>query len=155
MNDSTKIPERLSALLKLFDSVTDMDERAALLVSYADRFKSVPPEISSRPFPEEHRVSICESQAYVWGVPDGEGRLTFYFAVENPSGISAKALASILASTTLGARPEEIVNLQSDIVERLFRKDMSMGKGMGLMGMVEMMRAIAASYVARPAKASA
>ena len=155
MSDSPKIPQKLSDLLKRFDSVTDMNDRAALLVSYADRFTPVPPEIASRPFPEAHRVSVCESQAYVWGVPDKEGGLNFYFAVENPSGVSAKALASILASTTSGARPEEIVNIQSDIVERLFRQDISMGKGMGLMGMIELMRAIAASYVTRPAKESA
>ena len=38
----------------------------------------------------------CESEAYVWAVPNADGTLELHFAVENPSGVSAKALAAIL-----------------------------------------------------------
>jgi len=65
------------------------------------------------------------------------------FAVENPSGISAKALASILASALSGLTPEAIAQVSPDIVEQIFRQNISMGKGMGLMAMVQAVQALA------------
>jgi cysteine desulfuration protein SufE len=154
MKEAAKTPEKLTTLLTAFDSITDLDERANMLVSYADRFSPVPTAIATRPFPPNHRVPMCESDAYVWGALNTRGGLDLYFAVENPSGISAKALAAILSKTLSGARPEEIVNVHSNIVERLFRRNLSMGKGMGLMGIVEMVRAIAARQMKAPVRSS-
>jgi sulfur transfer protein SufE len=65
------------------------------------------------------------------------------FAVENPSGVSAKALAAILESTLSGLSPEEIASVDPEIVEQIFRQNISMGKGMGLMSMVQAVRALA------------
>jgi sulfur transfer protein SufE len=70
-----------------------------------------------------------------------------YFAVENPAGISAKALATILQKTLSGLRPAEIAAVTPDIVERIFRQNISMGKGMGLMSMVEMIRTLAKRHL--------
>jgi sulfur transfer protein SufE len=71
--------------------------------------------------------------------------MKLYFAVENPSGVSAKALAAILDRTLSGLTPEEIGRIDTSIVERIFRQNISMGKGMGLMSMVEAVRALARS----------
>ena len=62
-----------------------------------------------------------------------DGTLHLYFAVENPSGVSAKALAAILDRTLSGLTPEEIAQIDASVVEKLFRQNISMGKGMGLM----------------------
>jgi sulfur transfer protein SufE len=76
-------------------------------------------------------------------VPQDDGTVKLYFAVENPSGVSAKALATILDKTLSGLPPEQIAAVQPDIVQRFFRENMSMGKGLGLMGMVQAVQTLA------------
>ena len=72
-----------------------------------------------------------------------DGTLKLYFAVENPSGVSAKALAAILDKTLSGLPASEIATVNCDIVEKIFRQNISMGKGMGLMSMVNAVQALA------------
>ena len=126
----------------MFDTL-DPADRADVLISYADQFREVPPEVASRPFPRTHQVPQCESDAYAWGRKFPDGTLKLWFAVENPSGISAKALAAILDRTLSGLPPEEVAKVDTAIVERIFRQNISMGKGMGLMSMVEAVRSLA------------
>jgi cysteine desulfuration protein SufE len=135
--------EKLNALLETFDEYPDPADRTDLLLSYADQFKEVPPEVARRPFPESHHVPQCESDAFAWAVPRPDGTLKLHFAVENPSGVSAKALATILDKTLSGLPASEIATVTTDIVERIFRRNISMGKGMGLMSMVDAVRTLA------------
>ena len=137
--------DKLNALLDTFDMFPDPADRTNMLLGYADQFREVPPEVATRPFPASHQVPQCESDAYVWALKKPDGGLQLHFAVENPSGVSAKALAAILDRTLSGLRPEEIAAITPDIVERIFRQNISMGKGMGLMSMVEAVRALAKS----------
>ena len=136
-------PEKLQALLDAFAGVTDTHERTQLLLDYAKRFKEVPPEVATRPFAREHLVPHCESEAYVWAVPNPDGTLALHFAVENPSGISAKALGAMLQRTLSGLPAADIARVDPEIVERLFRQNISMGKGLGLMSMVGAVQALA------------
>ena len=129
-------PPSLQKLLDTFAHFPDPTDRAGLLLSYADRFAPVPPDVARPPYDRAHQVPECESEAYVWAVKNPDGTLKLYFAVENPSGISAKALAAILDKTLSGLMPEEI--------EQIFRQNISMGKGLGLMAMVNAVRALAA-----------
>ena len=135
--------QRLSEILDALDLMSDEEERSALLIDFSDRFSEVPASVARRPFPEDHRVRYCESEAYVWGVEQPNGTLKFYFAVENPSGISAKALAVLLDKAFSGAPLEEVSSVSPDIVQAIFRQNISMGKGMGLMSMVETVRNLA------------
>ncbi len=128
--------QRLADLYETLDMFADPSERADLLISFADRFKEVPPDIASRPFPRSHQVPQCESEAYVWARITPDNTLKLDFAVENPSGISAKALAVVLDQIYSGQPPEDILTLDPDIVERVFRQNISMGKGLGLKSMV-------------------
>ena len=139
------LPPRLQRILDTFALFPDQADRTNLLLSYADKFKPVPPEVATRPFDRAHQVPACESEAYVWAIRNPDGTLKLYFAVESPSGISAKALASILDSSLSGLRPEEIETITPDIVEQVFRQNISMGKGIGLMSMVNAVRALAKS----------
>jgi cysteine desulfuration protein SufE len=134
---------KLQQLLETFDEFPDPADRTDLLLSYADQFREVPPDVARRPFPESHHIPQCESDAYIWALPNSDGTLKFYFAVENPSGISAKALAAILDRTLSGLPPAEIARVDNTIVERIFRRNISMGKGMGLMSMVDAVRTLA------------
>jgi cysteine desulfuration protein SufE len=140
--EQTRIPDKLEQLIETFE-MFDPADRTGMLLSYADQFKEVPPAIATRPFPKSHQVPQCESDAYVWAMKRPDGTLQLYFAVENPSGVSAKALASILDKTLSGLPPSHIAGVGCDIVERIFRQNISMGKGMGLMAMVQAVQALA------------
>jgi len=135
--------DKLQAVLDTFDMFSDTADRTNLLLSYADQFKDVPREIATRPFAKDHLVPHCESEAYVWAIKAPNGTLKLHFAVENPSGVSAKALATILDRSLSGLPAAEVATVTPDIVERIFRQNISMGKGMGLMSMVQAVRSLA------------
>jgi cysteine desulfuration protein SufE len=135
--------DALHRLLETFDEFPDPADRTDLLLGYADQFKEVPAAVATRPFPKSHNVPECESEAYVWAIRNPDGTVKLHFAVENPSGISAKALAAILEKTLSGLPAREIATVDRGIVERIFRKNISMGKGMGLMSMVDAVRTLA------------
>jgi cysteine desulfuration protein SufE len=135
-------PAKLQAVIDMF-GMFDPADRTNMLLSYADQFKEVPPEIASRPFAKSHQVPQCESDAYAWAMKQPDGTLKLFFAVENPSGVSAKALAAILDKSLSGLPASDIAQVDSSIVEKLFRQNISMGKGMGLMSMVEAVRSLA------------
>ena len=134
--------EKLQQLVDTFQMFEPAD-RTSLLLSYSDQFKEVPPAIASRPFPKSHQVPQCESDAYVWARKRPDGSLKLYFAVENPSGVSARALAAILDKTLSGLPASEIATVDPQIVEKIFRQNISMGKGMGLMSMVQAVATLA------------
>jgi cysteine desulfuration protein SufE len=136
------MPEKLQQLIDTFQ-MFDAHDRTTMLLGYADQFQEVPPSVATRPFPESHHIPQCESDAYAWALKRPDGTLKLYFAVENPSGVSAKALAAILDKTLSGLPASEIATVSSDIVEKIFRQNISMGKGMGLMSMVNAVQALA------------
>src|SRR5262249_21303304 len=143
MAETASIPGKLAATLDALSLLSDRAERIQALIDIAGRFAEVPPGIARRPFPAVHQVPACESEAYVFEERRPDGSLTFHFAVENPQGISAKALAVILEDTLSGAPPEQVAAVQPDIIYRIFGNELSMGKSMGLMGMVGMVQAAA------------
>lgn len=116
----------------------DRSERAELLIEFADKFQDVPPAIAERPFSEENHVQRCESEAYVFPEDLPDGTLKFHFAVENPQGLSAKAWSVILDETLSGKPLEEVAAVPADAVFTVYGKDVSMGKGQGLMGITDM-----------------
>jgi cysteine desulfuration protein SufE len=142
------VPEKLQQLVEMFQ-MFDPADRTSMLLSYADQFKEVPPAIATRPFPRSHQVPQCESDAYVWAQKLPDDTLKLYFAVENPSGVSAKALAAILDRTLSGLPASEIATINTDIVEKIFRQNISMGKGMGLMSMIQAVAALARAATAK------
>src|SRR5437867_2692719 len=142
MSNETDLTQPLADLLGDFE-FADRNERIELLIEYADRFTEVPAEIAQRPFPEENHVERCESQAYVWAVDQPDGTQKYHFAVENPQGISAKSFATIMHETLSGQPPEVVASTPTDIIFRIYGRDISMGKGQGLMGMLSMVTAAA------------
>jgi cysteine desulfuration protein SufE len=131
-----ELPPGLKELLDDFAFV-DRHERAEMLIEFADEFEDVPPRIAERPFPEENHVTRCESDAYVWAEDNPDGTQKYWFAVENPQGLSARALAVIMDRTLSGRPPEEVAAVPTDVIFGLFGKELSMGKGQGLMGMLD------------------
>ncbi|NOT34568.1 MAG: hypothetical protein HOP12_10400 [Candidatus Eisenbacteria bacterium] len=120
--------------------VMDRNERSETLIDFADRFEEVSEAISRRPFAEIHRAPRCESDAYVFATDSPDGTLRFHFAVENPQGISARAWGRILDETASGAPLEEVLAISPEVLYDLFGRDLSMGKGQGLIGMLELVQ---------------
>lgn len=138
----TAYPDKLLAVLDDFSTITDRNERAEFLIEIADRFESVKvsPQTAVPPYAEEHRVPACESDAFVWAQPNPDGTLQFSFDVLNPQGLSAKAMSVVLGESCSGAPLEQVAALETSIVFSLFGREISMGKGQGLMGIVTMVQ---------------
>ncbi len=134
------IPSRLAQLLDDLSFVDDRSERIEILIDTADRFVEVPPEIATRPFDERHRAPNCESEAFVFSTPREDGTLDFHFAVDNPQGISARAMAVILRETCSAEPLDSVIAIPADVPYQLFGRELSMGKNMGLMGMVALVQ---------------
>ena len=92
--------KKLSTILSELQLLTEPDLRAEWLIDYASRFKPVPESIAVRPYACDRRVPGCESEVYVWSRVDPGRKFEIFFAVENPQGLSAKALAAILTEAT-------------------------------------------------------
>ena len=136
-----RYPEPLQELMDTLALLPDRNDRIQLLIDLSERFEEVPERVARRPFPEEHRVEGCESEAFAWAEPRGDGTFDYHFAVENPQGVSARSLATILRQGLSGQAPEEIARVPSDLVYEVFGNELSMGKSMGLMGMVSKVQA--------------
>jgi len=148
---AVRLPGKLRSFIDDLDLFSDRAERIEALIGVAERYRPVPERIAIRPFPERNKVPACESQAYEWAEELPDGTLKFHFAVENPHGISAKALAAILDETLSGQPLAEVAQVPGDVVYRIFGNELSMGKSMGLMGMVAMVREHAQQQLARQA----
>ena len=142
---SAAVSPGLSRLLDHLELIEDRHERIELLIEIADRYRDVPSSVARRPYPRERLVPACESEAYFWAEdiegPDGPFRI--HFAVENPQGISARAMAVILDESLSGRPLEELAELSTDLPHEIFGRELSLGKNLGLAGMVGMVRAAA------------
>jgi cysteine desulfuration protein SufE len=135
------LPVPFSDLLENLSFFEDRTDRIQALISLADRFE---PTSRPKPYPEAHRVPGCESEAFVWVDLDAAGKLVLEFAVENPQGISAMTLAVALKESLEGADPAVAQQIPDEVIYDLFGKELSMGKSMGLMGMVRLTKYLAA-----------
>lgn len=136
------IPETLQTVLDDIGSITDRSERAELLIETADRFSTVrvPASIAQAPYDDAHKAPACESEAYVWAVDQPDGTLRLYFDVLNPQGLSAMAMSVILNETLSGQPIDQVAAISDEIVFSLFGREISMGKGAGLMGIIGLVR---------------
>jgi cysteine desulfuration protein SufE len=147
MSDFAAYPEKLREVLEIFrDNPT---ERNPMLVEYSDQFQGVPERVATRPYPHSHQVPHCESDSYVFVEPVGAERgadteLQFFYAVENPFGVSARSLCAILEQTINGLPAKAIATMPiDDLVPTLFGKNISMGKGQGLLSIASVVKVLA------------
>lgn len=148
----SEYPEKLQNVIDELSLIKDPQDRMEFLIDFADKFREVPESIAQRPFPAETKVPFCESEAYVFPAAEDDGTLKFYYAVDNPNGISAKALAQIFSSTLTGAKPEEIEKIPLDVIYKIFGQSLSMGKNMGLTGILQMMKRDAKKFMSKEAQ---
>jgi len=141
-------PEKLHDLVTALSMLDERSDRIQMLIDIAGRFHGVPEEIALRPYGPDHKVPGCESQAYLFAEERPDHTLGFHFAVENPQGVSAMALAVILQDTLSGAPLGQVAEVPGEIIYELFGRELSMGKSMGLMGMVNMVTTTARQHAA-------
>ncbi|HEX7078849.1 MAG TPA: SufE family protein [Candidatus Eisenbacteria bacterium] len=139
MDVAPRLPARLAELVDDLEHA-DRTLRVDTLIEYADRFREAPAVVASRPFPDRNRAPRCESEAYVFATDREDGTLKLWFAVENPQGISAKAWAAILDESLSGEPLETVARVPQDVIFKLFGRELSMGKGQGLIGMLELVQ---------------
>jgi cysteine desulfuration protein SufE len=139
MSEAPPLPAPLADLVADFEFV-DRGLRAEMLIECADRFEPVPASVASPPYPESNRAPRCESEAYVFVTERPDGTLKFWFAVENPQGLSARAWGTILDETLSGQPLDVVAHVPQDVIFRIFGRDLSMGKGQGLIGMLELVQ---------------
>lgn len=135
------LPAKLQTQLDDLAFYTDRAERIQALIELGEEF--VNPDSEMVPRTDASRVPGCESEVYVVSEPFEKGR-AFRFAVDNPQGISAMALAVILQHGLNGAPVEEVAQVSEELVYEIFGRELSMGKSLGLTGMVRMVKAEAA-----------
>ena len=142
---TSEYPKPLQDLLEFFKDIEDRSERTEMLIYWSDKYQRADESVTgSKPYSDSNKVPACESEAYIWSNARSDGSLDFHYVVENPQGLSAKALSAILSTTVSGSRLEEIQNLESDIIIRaLFGAKMGMVRTQGLRGIVKMTRAYA------------
>jgi cysteine desulfuration protein SufE len=136
------IPPKLQEILDDLSFYTDRAERIQALIELGEQFKN--PTEAEMPRTPESRVPGCESEVFVTSTPSSNDALSFRFAVDNPQGISAMALATILDQGVSGAPRRQIEEISDEIVYTIFGRELSMGKSLGLTGMVKMVKAEAA-----------
>jgi cysteine desulfuration protein SufE len=134
------LPDHLSKIIDHFKLLDDRQDKIDALISIANRFEDVPESIATRPYPESARIPGCESEAYLFIEKRSDGLLNYHFAIENPQGITAKALAMILQDSLSGEKFEKIINVPDDVIFDLFGKGLSMGKSLGLINMLRMVK---------------
>lgn len=143
------VAARLAAVIADLDAGADRAERIQALVDLAAAFEEVPPHVAARPFAADARVPGCESEAYVFASRRDDGTLDFRFAVQNPNGTTARALAVILDHVASGAPLEAVAEIDPDVVlDTVFGSELSAGKRIGLGGIVDRVRAIAVRELA-------
>lgn len=134
-------PKNIQRVADYFEGISDEHKRIQTLISYSKKFKEVPEEVAARPFDAQHRVPECESDVYIWTQVDAKKKVNIHAAVENPQGLSARAFAAVLQKALKDAKVEDVEQLDNELVYKIFGKQLSMGKNMGLMGMIQMIKA--------------
>jgi cysteine desulfuration protein SufE len=119
---------------------SDRAERIQALIAIGESY--VPASADEVPREPLYRVPGCESEVYMASRREG-AKLYIRFAVDNPQGISAMALARILEEGLSGEPLDEVAALSEEIVFDIFGRELSMGKSLGLTNMVKMARAAA------------
>lgn len=151
MNAEATIPRRLTEIVETLSGL-ERAERIEALIDLAGSYREVDPAIAERPYPEARKVPACESQAYLFSEPLADGTLRFHFAVENPQGLSARAFAVILDRAFSGAPLDEVSTAAADpagVVEAVFGRELSLGKQLGLAGMLQIVQRDARAALAR------
>lgn len=131
------IPKALQEQLDDLALFPDRSDRIQALIALGEEYQH--PSAEEVPRAAECKVPGCESEVFLLARP-GETGVTLKFAVDNPQGISAMALAVILERGLSGQPLDAIQAVPEDLVFTIFGRELSMGKNLGLTNMIRMVK---------------
>jgi cysteine desulfuration protein SufE len=109
------LPERIDAVAAEFAEL-EPRERLELLLEFAEKLPPLPPRFQAQRDAGLNRVHECQTPVFLWTeVSDGGVRI---FADVAPEAPTVKGFVSLLAELFAGASPEEVLALESDLVQR-------------------------------------
>jgi cysteine desulfuration protein SufE len=108
--------DRLNAIAAEFADL-EPRERLELLLDYAEKLPSLPPELQTARDAGEHRVHECQTPVYLWVLND-QGRVRLHCDVA-PEAPTIKGFVSILIDAFSGATPSEVVGVAPNVIQRL------------------------------------
>jgi cysteine desulfuration protein SufE len=92
-------------------------ERLELLLDFAENLPPLPPDLQAQRDAGEHRVHECQTPVFLWVIPeDGHIRVHGDVAPESPT---VKGFVGIVVEAFTGARPEEVLAMPANLVQRL------------------------------------
>jgi cysteine desulfuration protein SufE len=92
-------------------------ERLELLLEFAENLPPLPPELQAQKEAGEHRVHECQTPVFLWVLPDGDAlRIHGDVAPEAPT---VKGFVGILAEAFSGGRPEDVLAVPGNLMQRL------------------------------------
>ncbi|MER3495475.1 MAG: hypothetical protein C4320_00770 [Armatimonadota bacterium] len=128
-----------SAIQGVLDDLAFLEDRRArieYLIAIGESYR--PADEQEVPRRDEAKVAGCESEVFFHSEKMPEGRVRVRYAVDNPQGISAMAMAKVLEDGVSNVEPERVAAIPDSLAEEMFGQELSMGKGMGLGHMVRM-----------------
>jgi cysteine desulfuration protein SufE len=129
-----------AALREVLDDLALFPDRADRIEALID-IGSDYQNFSAEQVPRDERLRVpgCESEVFFLAIDRPGGGKEYRFAVDNPQGISAMALAAILQRAS-GSSREDIAAIPEDLVYRIFGNELSMGKSLGLNNMLRVLK---------------
>lgn len=135
-------PEPIQEFVDNLSFIDDRAERIQVLIDLSKTYKAATRE---KPYPEDNRVRGCESEVFTWVTLNDDNTLNLEILVENPQGLSAMALAALLAEGLQNKPPATAESLDEELVFATFGKELSMGKTMGLTNLIRQIKAQSAN----------
>jgi cysteine desulfuration protein SufE len=112
----TSVQGRLDEIAEEFAEL-EPRERLELLLDFAENLPPLPPDLQAQRDAGEHRVPECQTPVFLWVLPEGDVvRVHGDVAPEAPT---VKGFVGIMVEACSGARPQEILAADPNLVQRL------------------------------------
>ena len=116
MTGEVAVAQRLEQIAGEFNDL-EPRERLELLLEYAESLPELPPELQAERDAGQHRVHECQTPVYIWVRLEG-GRVKILADVA-PEAPTVKGFVALLVEAFSGAKPEEVLALQMNVVQSL------------------------------------
>jgi cysteine desulfuration protein SufE len=112
----SNLQSRLTEIVAEFAD-SEPRERLELLLDYAEHLPELPEPYRAQRDAGEHRVHECMTPVFLW-VEVRDGRVAIFGDVA-PESPTVKGFVALLVEAFSGAKPEEVLDIPADLVQRL------------------------------------
>lgn len=137
----------LEEIAQTFQSV-DQDLRLEILLDYARKLPSLPPNMEAAAAKGLNRVPECVTPVFLFLETDEDGNVRFYVKVADEAP-TVQGLMSIIVHGCDGAPPDAVANLPADLLVKLgLHQVIGAQRTMGFSGIINRIRGEAAKLAA-------